>query len=196
MQTPTHAHKHARAHAYTYTHTHTHTTALTDAHACTHRFVPSGTQCRNCGSPFIRHLLPLLPVCMSRDTVHTLRHTRTTDCCARPAVYLKGGKGYRARETRARALQRVYYERASCVCLPYQHVFVGACVHVCACAVRVLCAAVHAPCARACVRACAAVNGAAPAAGALLAMSCDYRVMAQDYVIGLNETRFGLGFKV
>eukprot|EP00802_Teleaulax_amphioxeia_P022783 Tamp_23265.p1 GENE.Tamp_23265~~Tamp_23265.p1 ORF type:complete len:305 (+),score=74.88 Tamp_23265:55-915(+) len=38
----------------------------------------------------------------------------------------------------------------------------------------------------------AAVNGAAPAAGALLAMSCDYRVMAQDYVIGLNETRFGL----
>mmetsp|Transcript_23280 Transcript_23280/g.37446 ORF Transcript_23280/g.37446 Transcript_23280/m.37446 type:complete len:297 (-) Transcript_23280:887-1777(-) len=38
----------------------------------------------------------------------------------------------------------------------------------------------------------AAVNGAAPAAGCLLAMSCDYRVMAPDYVIGLNETRFGL----
>ena len=43
-----------------------------------------------------------------------------------------------------------------------------------------------------CVCVCTAVNGAAPAAGALLAMSCDYRVMAPDYVIGLNETKFGL----
>lgn len=37
----------------------------------------------------------------------------------------------------------------------------------------------------------ASINGAAPAAGCLLAMSCDYRVMAPDFVIGLNETRFG-----
>ena len=39
----------------------------------------------------------------------------------------------------------------------------------------------------------AAVNGHAPAGGCVLALCCDYRVMAQgDYRIGLNETQVGL----
>eukprot|EP00960_Hanusia_phi_P040387 754424-Hanusia_phi.AAC.1 len=38
----------------------------------------------------------------------------------------------------------------------------------------------------------AAVNGAAPAAGCMLALSCDYRMMATKNVIGMNETKFGL----
>jgi len=40
----------------------------------------------------------------------------------------------------------------------------------------------------------AAVNGAAPAGGCLIAMSCDYRVMAQHpkFNIGLNETLLGI----
>mmetsp|Transcript_2336 Transcript_2336/g.5558 ORF Transcript_2336/g.5558 Transcript_2336/m.5558 type:complete len:294 (-) Transcript_2336:567-1448(-) len=38
----------------------------------------------------------------------------------------------------------------------------------------------------------AAVNGAAPAAGCLLALSCDYRVMSKGYAMGMNETKFGL----
>mmetsp|Transcript_28197 Transcript_28197/g.71054 ORF Transcript_28197/g.71054 Transcript_28197/m.71054 type:complete len:298 (+) Transcript_28197:27-920(+) len=38
----------------------------------------------------------------------------------------------------------------------------------------------------------AAIQGAAPAAGCLLALSCDYRVIAKGYSLGMNETKFGL----
>ena len=40
----------------------------------------------------------------------------------------------------------------------------------------------------------AAINGAAPAGGCLMAMSCDYRIMAQHpkFNIGLNETLLGI----
>mmetsp|Transcript_14389 Transcript_14389/g.33255 ORF Transcript_14389/g.33255 Transcript_14389/m.33255 type:complete len:299 (+) Transcript_14389:22-918(+) len=38
----------------------------------------------------------------------------------------------------------------------------------------------------------AAINGSAPAAGLLLAMSCEHRVMAPGFSTGLNEVKFGL----
>ncbi|XP_067912254.1 enoyl-CoA delta isomerase 1, mitochondrial [Heterodontus francisci] len=40
----------------------------------------------------------------------------------------------------------------------------------------------------------AAVNGASPAGGCLLAMACDYRIMADNpkYQMGLNETKLGI----
>lgn len=38
----------------------------------------------------------------------------------------------------------------------------------------------------------AAINGHSPAGGCLLAICCEYRVMVQDYTIGLNETRLGI----
>ncbi|XP_007435979.1 enoyl-CoA delta isomerase 1, mitochondrial, partial [Python bivittatus] len=40
----------------------------------------------------------------------------------------------------------------------------------------------------------AAINGSSPAGGCLLALSCDYRIMADSrkYIIGLNETRLGI----
>ncbi|MBN3303871.1 ECI1 isomerase, partial [Amia calva] len=40
----------------------------------------------------------------------------------------------------------------------------------------------------------AAVNGSSPAGGCLMAMSCDYRIMADSpkYTIGLNETQLGI----
>ncbi|XP_078414832.1 enoyl-CoA delta isomerase 1, mitochondrial isoform X2 [Cetorhinus maximus] len=40
----------------------------------------------------------------------------------------------------------------------------------------------------------AAINGASPAGGCLLAMACDYRIMADNpkYAIGLNETKLGI----
>ncbi|XP_028395638.1 enoyl-CoA delta isomerase 1, mitochondrial-like isoform X2 [Dendronephthya gigantea] len=38
----------------------------------------------------------------------------------------------------------------------------------------------------------AAINGAAPAGGCLLAISCDYRIMADDANIGPNETLLGI----
>ncbi|XP_015667443.1 enoyl-CoA delta isomerase 1, mitochondrial [Protobothrops mucrosquamatus] len=40
----------------------------------------------------------------------------------------------------------------------------------------------------------AAVNGSSPAGGCLMALSCDYRIMADNpkYSIGLNETRLGI----
>ncbi|CAB4018187.1 enoyl- delta isomerase 1, mitochondrial [Paramuricea clavata] len=38
----------------------------------------------------------------------------------------------------------------------------------------------------------AAVNGAAPAGGCLLAISCDYRIMAEGATIGPNETQLGI----
>ncbi|XP_062999278.1 enoyl-CoA delta isomerase 1, mitochondrial isoform X2 [Elgaria multicarinata webbii] len=40
----------------------------------------------------------------------------------------------------------------------------------------------------------AAVNGSSPAGGCLMAVSCDYRIMAENpkYSIGLNETRLGI----
>ncbi|XP_053220779.1 enoyl-CoA delta isomerase 1, mitochondrial [Podarcis raffonei] len=40
----------------------------------------------------------------------------------------------------------------------------------------------------------AAVNGSSPAGGCLMAMSCDYRIMADNpkYSIGLNETKLGI----
>ena len=40
----------------------------------------------------------------------------------------------------------------------------------------------------------AAINGAAPAGGCLIAMSCDYRILAKHpkIVIGLNETALGI----
>ncbi|XP_061456069.1 enoyl-CoA delta isomerase 1, mitochondrial [Rhineura floridana] len=40
----------------------------------------------------------------------------------------------------------------------------------------------------------AAINGSSPAGGCLMAMSCDYRIMAENpkYSIGLNETKLGI----
>lgn len=38
----------------------------------------------------------------------------------------------------------------------------------------------------------AAINGHSPAGGCLLAMCCEYRVMCQNYTIGLNETKLGI----
>lgn len=38
----------------------------------------------------------------------------------------------------------------------------------------------------------AAINGHSPAGGCLLAMCCDYRIMAPNYSIGLNETQLGI----
>jgi Delta3-Delta2-enoyl-CoA isomerase len=38
----------------------------------------------------------------------------------------------------------------------------------------------------------AAINGAAPAGGCILSMACDYRIMVEGFVIGLNETQIGL----
>lgn len=38
----------------------------------------------------------------------------------------------------------------------------------------------------------AAVNGHSPAGGCLLAMSCDYRLMAPNFTMGLNETQLGI----
>lgn len=38
----------------------------------------------------------------------------------------------------------------------------------------------------------ALINGHAPAGGCLLAMSCEYRVMSNNFTIGLNETRLGI----
>lgn len=38
----------------------------------------------------------------------------------------------------------------------------------------------------------AAIGGHAPAGGCLLSMSCEYRVMAQNFTIGLNETKLGI----
>uniref|UniRef100_A0A8C6VSK5 Enoyl-CoA delta isomerase 1, mitochondrial n=1 Tax=Naja naja TaxID=35670 RepID=A0A8C6VSK5_NAJNA len=40
----------------------------------------------------------------------------------------------------------------------------------------------------------AAINGSSPAGGCLVALSCDYRIMAENpkYNIGLNETRLGI----
>jgi 3,2-trans-enoyl-CoA isomerase len=38
----------------------------------------------------------------------------------------------------------------------------------------------------------AAISGAAPAAGCMLAMACDYRVASTKSVIGLNEAQFGI----
>ncbi|KAL8175247.1 UNVERIFIED_CONTAM: dodecenoyl-CoA isomerase [Gekko kuhli] len=40
----------------------------------------------------------------------------------------------------------------------------------------------------------AAINGSSPAGGCLLALSCDYRIMAENpkYSIGLNETQLGI----
>ncbi|XP_051877931.1 enoyl-CoA delta isomerase 1, mitochondrial [Pristis pectinata] len=40
----------------------------------------------------------------------------------------------------------------------------------------------------------AAINGASPAGGCLMAMACDYRIMADNpkYGIGLNETKLGI----
>ncbi|XP_026858534.2 enoyl-CoA delta isomerase 1, mitochondrial isoform X1 [Electrophorus electricus] len=40
----------------------------------------------------------------------------------------------------------------------------------------------------------AAINGASPAGGCLMALCCDYRIMADDprYSIGLNETQLGI----
>ncbi|XP_014219473.1 enoyl-CoA delta isomerase 1, mitochondrial [Copidosoma floridanum] len=43
------------------------------------------------------------------------------------------------------------------------------------------------------IPAAAAINGASPAGGCLLALSCEYRVMAQgEHTIGLNETKLGI----
>lgn len=38
----------------------------------------------------------------------------------------------------------------------------------------------------------AAINGHAPAGGCLVSLSCDYRIMAPNYTIGLNETQLGI----
>lgn len=38
----------------------------------------------------------------------------------------------------------------------------------------------------------AAINGAATAGGCILALACDYRVMAENAIIGLNEIQLGL----
>lgn len=38
----------------------------------------------------------------------------------------------------------------------------------------------------------AAINGHSPAGGCLMAMACDYRIMAPNYTIGLNETQLGI----
>ncbi|XP_077172989.1 enoyl-CoA delta isomerase 1, mitochondrial [Paroedura picta] len=40
----------------------------------------------------------------------------------------------------------------------------------------------------------AAINGSSPAGGCLMALSCDYRIMAEnpEYSIGLNETQLGI----
>ncbi|XP_033747399.1 enoyl-CoA delta isomerase 1, mitochondrial-like [Pecten maximus] len=38
----------------------------------------------------------------------------------------------------------------------------------------------------------AAINGHSPAGGCLLALCCDYRIMAPNYTIGLNETQLGI----
>lgn len=38
----------------------------------------------------------------------------------------------------------------------------------------------------------AAINGHSPAGGCLLAMCCDYRIMAPNFTIGLNETQLGI----
>eukprot|EP01080_Neovahlkampfia_damariscottae_P007694 gene7694-12160_t len=38
----------------------------------------------------------------------------------------------------------------------------------------------------------AAINGASPAGGCIIAMACDYRIMMDGFVIGLNETQIGL----
>lgn len=38
----------------------------------------------------------------------------------------------------------------------------------------------------------AAIHGHSPAGGCLLAMSCEYRVMAPKFTIGLNETQLGI----
>eukprot|EP01100_Stratorugosa_tubuloviscum_P010117 TRINITY_DN4303_c3_g1_i1.p1 TRINITY_DN4303_c3_g1~~TRINITY_DN4303_c3_g1_i1.p1 ORF type:complete len:297 (+),score=145.40 TRINITY_DN4303_c3_g1_i1:92-982(+) len=38
----------------------------------------------------------------------------------------------------------------------------------------------------------AAINGAAPAGGCLLSLSCDYRIMSNGFKIGLNETQLGI----
>lgn len=38
----------------------------------------------------------------------------------------------------------------------------------------------------------AAINGHSPAGGCLLSICCEYRVMVNNYTIGLNETRLGI----
>ncbi|KAI4471539.1 enoyl-coa hydratase-related [Holotrichia oblita] len=38
----------------------------------------------------------------------------------------------------------------------------------------------------------AAINGHSPAGGCLLSLACEYRVMVNNYTIGLNETKLGI----
>lgn len=38
----------------------------------------------------------------------------------------------------------------------------------------------------------ASITGPAPAAGCMLAMACDYRIISEKAIIGLNEAQFGL----
>ncbi|GJQ79698.1 hypothetical protein Trydic_g5845 [Trypoxylus dichotomus] len=38
----------------------------------------------------------------------------------------------------------------------------------------------------------AAINGHSPAGGCLLSLSCEYRIMVNNYTIGLNETKLGI----
>jgi 3,2-trans-enoyl-CoA isomerase len=38
----------------------------------------------------------------------------------------------------------------------------------------------------------AAIIGHSPAGGCLLAISCEYRVMLPNFIIGLNETKVGI----